>query len=428
MIDPSLARRLRIYDGPPLAPSATAGMPGVPGYMGGLRVWLLTCVGLAVVGLTGWLDHLTGPELSLSMFYLVPVAACAWWGGFAHGILLALAGAVAWHLVDAAHHPEIAAPVGLFNGIVRFGMLVIVSSLVARLHVGIVRERLLARTDALTGAANGRTFYEAIARESERAVRAGRPLTLVYLDLDNFKQLNDKHGHAAGDEALIDLVRVIGPGLRGADVLARLGGDEFAVLLPETDASGAIALLTRMQDTLAYEMARAGRPLTVSIGAVTFLKPHWDVDVMVQQVDGLMYAAKRRGKNRVEHITIRHERDLRAGHPPRLERRATARTVCNHSARVRPEGHEGEELFATVHDLAPAGVGLRLNRNFPLGTVLIVEPLAYQAKTLLARVVRLEASEDGQWLHGCMLSPELSPDEIDCWLSGNVPGTEVPVQ
>src|SRR5207253_7376812 len=148
----------------------------------------------------------------------------------------------------------------------------------------VMRERLLARTDPLTGAANARTFYESVALEAERATRAGRPLTLAYLDLDNFKRLNDRLGHAAGDAALVDLVRMIRPGLRAPDVLARLGGDEFALLLPDTDAEGAVALLTRMQEALTREMARAGRPISASVGAVTFEKPLWDVDLMIQQV------------------------------------------------------------------------------------------------------------------------------------------------
>jgi diguanylate cyclase (GGDEF)-like protein len=408
-----------MYDGLSLAPSTTSSMPLISGCLDGARAALLTMGGLAAVVLTAFFDYSTGPELSLSIFYLIPVAACAWWGGFSHGILLSLGGAVAWHVVDSAENPLLHPSIALWNGVVRFGTLVVISSLVARLHLGILRERVLARTDALTGAANGRTFYETVAIESERAARTGRPLTLAYLDLDNFKQLNDKLGHAAGDAALIDLVRVVAPGLRSADMLARLGGDEFALLLPDTDAAGAVTLLTRVQSVLAYEMARAGRPTTVSMGAVTFIKPLWDVDLMVQQVDSQMYRAKRRGKNRVEHITVRDIRDLEAGSPSRVERRATARTLCNHAARVRADGGDAEELFATVQNLSPEGVGLSLSRAFLAGSVLVVEPLSDQAPTLLARVVRVEPTDDGHWLHGCALSTKLSADELERWLSGH---------
>jgi diguanylate cyclase (GGDEF)-like protein len=387
------------------------------GVVHGYRACLLTLTALLAVGLTAFLDYQTGPALSLSILYLIPVAACAWWGGFSHGILLSLTGAVAWYLVDSLENPSISAVIGLWNGVTRFGTLVFVSSLVARLHAGVLCERLLARTDPLTGAANARTFYESVDAEVERATRTDRPLTLAYFDLDNFKQLNDQLGHAAGDAALVDLVRVIRPGLRTSDLLARLGGDEFAVLLPETDADGAIALLTRLQGSITNMMKRAGRPVTVSVGAVTFLKPLWDVDLMVQQVDSLMYAAKHRGKDRVEHAIVRDAGDLRMGERLRLERRATARTLCSRSARVRRDGEEAaEEVIASVQDLSPEGVGLRMDQRFALGSILIIEPLAHQAKTLLARVVRT-AEDQGGWIHGCELPTELSTEELGGWLS-----------
>jgi diguanylate cyclase (GGDEF)-like protein len=277
---------------------------------------------------------------------------------------------------------------------------------------------LLARTDPLTGAANGRTFYESVATESERAMRTGRPLTLAYLDLDNFKQLNDRLGHAAGDAALIGLVGLIRPALRMLDILARLGGDEFALLLPETDGEGAVALLSRLQGVITREMDQAGLPITLSVGAVTFLKPFWDVDLMVQQVDALMYTAKHRGKNRIEHATVQSAGTVPDGERLRLERRATTRALCGHDARVRPEGvDDAEDGYATVHDLCPDGLGLRMDHRYPEGSLLIVEPLDKQATTLLARVVRI-TEDRGDWLHGCELPTRLSTDELQCWLNG----------
>lgn len=419
MPDPQPLRD-RILPQDPLR-SASVPDPRLPialGSLNGYQAGLLTLAGLIAVALTGLLDYQTGPALSLSIFYLVPVAICAWWGGFSHGILLSLAGAVAWNLVDSLENPEITPVIGLWNGIVRFGTLVITSSLVSRLHAGVRRERLLARTDPLTGAANGRTFYESVVNESERAMRTGRPLTLAYLDLDNFKQLNDRLGHAAGDAALMDLVGLIRPGLRTPDVLARLGGDEFALLLPETDGAGAVALLTRLQGMVTRQMNQAGLPITLSVGAVTFLKPFWDVDLMVQQVDALMYTAKRRGKNRIEHATVQSEGTVPDGERLRLERRATARALSGHEARVRREGeNDAEDGYATVHDLCPDGLSLRMDRRYPEGSLLIVEPLVNQATTLLARVVRI-TEDQGDWLHGCELPTRLSDAELQCWLTG----------
>src|SRR5262245_27349543 len=112
---------------------------------------LLVTSGLLCVALVAVLDHHTTSRFSFSLFYLIPVAACAWWGGFSCGVFLALAATVAWHSVDSTLDPTIHLTVLTWNGVVRFCTLTLVASLVARLHAGIRREQLLARTDPLTG-------------------------------------------------------------------------------------------------------------------------------------------------------------------------------------------------------------------------------------------------------------------------------------
>ena len=256
-------------------------------------------------------------------------------------MLLSLTASAAWHTTDFYENPSFPPTVRLWNMVIRFGSLVLISSLVARLHAGIHRERRLARTDPLTGAADGRTFYETAAVEAERARRLARPLTLAYFDLDNFKQLNDRQGHAAGDAALQAVVQTIHQHLRTSDLLARLGGDEFALLLPETQADGAAALLARLQERLAQEMARRGWPVGVSVGAVTFLRPRWDLDLMIQRVDALMYGAKKNGKGRVEHAVVEDGDDGAAdtrpasNGEPRPACSATAPPACGGRGRTR---------------------------------------------------------------------------------------------
>ena len=130
---------------------------------GGLKVVqraLLFLASVLAVVLIGMLDSATESRLSISILYLLPVTACAWSCGFSHGILLSLGGSVAWHLVDLTENPALPPSVRVWNGVIRFGTLALMASLVSRLRVSILRERLLARTDPLTGAANGRTFYE----------------------------------------------------------------------------------------------------------------------------------------------------------------------------------------------------------------------------------------------------------------------------
>jgi diguanylate cyclase (GGDEF)-like protein len=383
-------------------------------FLNGLGGAFLAAGGLLFVVLVALLDHQTSSRFSFSLFYLMPVAACAWWGGFSHGILLALAGAIAWHLVDSFQYALLSPTVGAWNGIVRFCVLTLVSSLVSRLHLSIRRERLLARTDPLTGAANGRTFYTSAAVEVEQAGRSNRPLTLAYFDLDNFKQLNDKLGHAAGDEALRQVVQTVRSNLRRSDLLARMGGDEFALMLPETGSAEALDLLGRLQGVLAQEMVRRNWPVTLSLGAITFLRPPADVDLMIQQVDVLMYQAKKKGKARIEHEVVQDIPQEEVGRW--VERRATARVLGNCTARVRPEGQDGaREEFASVRDLSTLEIRLHLEKRFGVGTLLLVEPLLPGAMTLLVRVVRA-APDQGGWEHGCELSTRLSEEDVRRWL------------
>ena len=363
------------------------------------------------------LDYAAGPHLSFGVLYLFPVAFCAWWGGFPPGVLVALASTLAWYLIDDIEHPLIPLASGVCNGLVRFGTLTFASSFISRLHVEVLRERRLARTDALTGAANRRTFHEAVAAEADRARRTGKPLTLVYLDLDDFKLLNDRLGHAAGDAALRHFVQTIQLHLRRSDLLARLGGDEFALLLPEAEAEGVAALLARLQQMLSPEMARQGWPLTLSIGAVTFLRPAGEVDRMVQRTDAVMYEAKQKGKGQIAHAVVQDARERPPAEGRPADRRASERTPCNRPARVRREGRGAvQEEFAMLRDLSAEGVGLHLRERFPPDTVLVVEPPRPEARALLARVVRVVEEERG-WIHGCVLSDRLGPEAFRGWLA-----------
>jgi diguanylate cyclase (GGDEF)-like protein len=388
-------------------PSAKPGSDGLCGAV-------LVAAGVVGVLLIALVDLATGPQLSCSIFYLLPVAACAWWGGFPHAILVALAGSLAWHIVDHIENPHLAHSAAMWNGAVRFSTLTLVSSLVARLHASVLREARLARTDSLTGAANSRTFYEAAGVEAERARRAARPLTLAYLDIDDFKRLNDRLGHVAGDEALRHVVLTIQRNVGRLGLVSRLGGDEFALLLPYLGSEEAVALLARLHGLLLQEMARCGWPVTLSMGAITFLRPALDVDLMVRRIDSLMYGAKRKGKARVEHAVAHDDPQPRDGDRRRAQRRGTARVVCGRTVRVRGEADSQEE-FATACDISVTGVGLIMEKALPVGTVVVVDTLPPGAGPLLARVVRV-LPEGNRWKHGCSLSRRLNVEELGEWL------------
>jgi diguanylate cyclase (GGDEF)-like protein len=156
--------------------------------------------------------------------------------------------------------------------------------------------------DPLTGIFNRRLFEGRLREEERRAVRHYRPLSLLMIDVDDFKQYNDAHGHAKGDELLKALVAATAGALRTTDVLARYGGEEFVVLLPETDLPEAIRAGERVReavrDRFALENGGAST-ITVSVGVAAFSNAHPGDSSLIERADAAMYRAKQQGKDRV---------------------------------------------------------------------------------------------------------------------------------
>lgn len=257
-------------------------------------------VGLCLILAIGAIDYVTGYELSMSVFYLVSVSLVSWTAGRWWGLVAALLSAVVWTAGDHLAGQVYSVPFYLFwhaaTRAVVFGSNAL---LLAALRRSVDHEKSLARIDHLTGAANARSFLEVLRSEIERSRRYKRPFTLAYVDLDNFKAVNDSFGHAVGDLLLQTVVSVIRSQVRSTDVVARLGGDEFGLLLPEADRQAAIAVITKMRDSLLLEMGRRGWPVTVSIGVLTSRDTGLGVDELLKQVDDLMYASKVKGKDSV---------------------------------------------------------------------------------------------------------------------------------
>ncbi len=252
-------------------------------------------------------DYLTGWEISVTIFYLPPIVLAAWAVGKRAGILFALLGALVWVLVDAlSGHPKAYTLVRFWNALVLAGYFVITVIILAKLKVALEHERNLSREDLVTGVANTRAFYEWSAREVDRARRYHRPITFVYVDCDDFKVVNDQHGHAAGDEVLREVARALRDVVRDLDLVARVGGDEFAVVLTETDRAGAQVAVGRVREGLLGVMARRGWPLTFSLGVASFMAGVTSVEDALRKADDLMYIAKRGGKNTVEFATFGH--------------------------------------------------------------------------------------------------------------------------
>jgi diguanylate cyclase (GGDEF)-like protein len=259
---------------------------------------ILICAAcLLLVALLGVVDWLTGSEISFSIFYLVPVAIAAWFVDRRAGSALSVLGAAVWGFADFAGGSRYSSPlIPVWNSVMRGGFFLITTVLLANLRRALGRELSHARTDALTGAGNWRSFNDIAERELARARRESSPLSLGYLDLDDFKKVNDTHGHSIGDDLLILVAETLRRNTRSVDFVARLGGDEFATLLPGTDRDGAVRLFARVQAALEDAAARRGWPVRFSVGVVTYRARPASVQDMVKTADDLMYEAKRGSK------------------------------------------------------------------------------------------------------------------------------------
>jgi diguanylate cyclase (GGDEF)-like protein len=142
-------------------------------------------------------------------------------------------------------------------------------------------------------------FHQALTLEGKRSRRYGRPITLIYIDVDNFKHLNDHYGHATGDELLKTIGMTLETSVRSTDMAARLGGDEFAVLLPETDEANAGIIVAKLRQNLEKAIGPKGWPVTFSFGVVTFPIALDSMEEMIKRADEFMYEAKRGGKSAV---------------------------------------------------------------------------------------------------------------------------------
>ena len=265
----------------------------------------LISIAIGIVFILGILDFLTGFELSFSFFYLIPVTMIAWTCGRNPGLTFSVLSATVWlisNLLSGVEFPN--SFIGVWNTLIRFGFFSVVTILLTELHHTLEEERLLANTDPLTGALNRRSFSEIAEKKMIIAEVNRRPYTMVYIDLDNFKTVNDTLGHATGDQVLRSVVATLLTQIRTTDFLARLGGDEFAILLTDIDQEPAKAIVERIRASLIEEMQKNSWDITFSIGVMTVLSMPESVDKLVSLTDALMYDVKGKGKNAIHYSTF----------------------------------------------------------------------------------------------------------------------------
>jgi diguanylate cyclase (GGDEF)-like protein len=257
-------------------------------------------VGLALVALVAILDYLTGYEVSFSVFYLLPIVLVTWFAQPRAGFFFCVISAMVWLFVDYAsghHYHNHLVP--FWNACVRLGFFSVTTYVLIALKTNLTRQEAWAMTDGLTGLLNARMFKEISSRMLRFAARRACPAVLGYLDVDNFKAVNDAFGHAEGDLVLVTLANTLTRCVRPTDVVGRLGGDEFAILLTETDYQGAQIVFGRIREKVTQDAIDGGWAIGLSIGAAVFSSAPTTIDEALKIADGLMYRVKKTGKNSI---------------------------------------------------------------------------------------------------------------------------------
>lgn len=275
-------------------------------HLAGLRAGTMLALAAFGVVAVGVVDFLTGYEISMSVFYLVPVALAAWYAGGRAGVGIAVLSCISWYLADLAaggRYTHAAIPV--WNALVRFGFFAVTGLLLGALRSSLRAQELLARSDALTGLGGRRSFDDRVAHDLALAQRRGSALTIAYLDLDGFKAVNDALGHAEGDRILAAVGKALKGAVREVDTAARLGGDEFALVLPDTDERGARLVMEKVARELGAVLAAHPSGVGCSIGVVTLVNTGISPQHALAAADALMYEVKRKGKGAIAYRVLR---------------------------------------------------------------------------------------------------------------------------
>ncbi len=261
---------------------------------------LTLALGIAGTIAIGMIDYITGYEVRIFPLYFLPIALVAWRLSWPFALALSALSSLTWAAANILSGKDYSSPfiwpINMVSQLVAFGT---VGVLVSDLHRRLRSEKDLSRKDQLTSLLNSRAFYEQGDMLLAFAHRSNRPVTFVYMDLDNFKAVNDELGHLEGDRALMAVAGVLSGHFRSNDLIARFGGDEFAMLLFDTGQEEAHTSLDRVRDLMAAAMKNNGWPITLSMGAVTYLRMPQTLKEAIHQADSLMFRGKSEGKNQV---------------------------------------------------------------------------------------------------------------------------------
>ena len=243
-------------------------------------------------------------KITLSLFYLIPLSLSTWFISKSHGLFFSVLSVLLWIFIELYWKQFLIFKdfILYWDIIIKFIFFIIFVNILSLLKETLENSEKNARNDFLTGVINTRYFYELAQSEINRANRYNSIFSFAYIDLDNFKFLNDTFGHPVGDALLRVVADIIKDNLRKTDIIARLGGDEFAILLPETDYKQSNIVIKKITREIKIEMENFNWPVTLSTGLVTFEKKPISADEMIKIADDIMFSVKKNGKNAIKRL------------------------------------------------------------------------------------------------------------------------------
>jgi diguanylate cyclase (GGDEF)-like protein len=257
-------------------------------------------LGAAFSTLFGIFDIISPEKYSFIMIYIFPIALTTWFAGQSAGFVITVICIIFWSLTNQ-QSDLMAFSCNILSTLCIY---FIISIMLTKLRSMWEHETVLSRTDQLTGVMNRRAFEEIVRYEILSLQRQNSPFSLAYLDLDNFKEVNDNFGHKIGDELLKAVVVCLKENLRRTDVIARMGGDEFTIFFPATDQSAVKLVMQKLQEQLIALNDMNNWPTTISIGVATSVDSKCDLETSISLADKLMYEVKNKGKNDINYMTI----------------------------------------------------------------------------------------------------------------------------
>lgn len=258
--------------------------------------------GCFLLSLISFADYQVPSEISLAFFYLLPISLITWFvckeAGFVACGLSAIAEKFMHQDLDSFKSNSFA---DYWNASIIFLLFLSISYLLHKLRVALEREKELARIDDKTGVANKRLFLELAGLEVKKAHRFRHHLTVIYMDIDDFKKINASLGYMMGDKLLKTVAETLKSTLRETDIIARIGGDEFIILLPGSGYESSQTVINRVQKKILETLQNNEWNATFSIGAITFISPPKSAEEIIHRTDRLMYSVKTNGKNQLNH-------------------------------------------------------------------------------------------------------------------------------